>query len=90
LTVERGENGSMPTASRKKAGPVKRRDRIVATPGICGGQPRIAGTRIPVAVLLRCRALGYSDERVLEGYPTLKKADLTAAWKYAQAVNGRS
>lgn len=80
----------MPTASRKKVAPAKHSARIVATPGVCGGQPRIAGTRIPVAVLLRCRALGYSDERVLEGYPSLKKADLAAAWKYARAMNGRS
>ena len=57
--------------------------RIVSTAGICGGSPRIAGTRIPVAVLLRCRALGFTEARILEGYPALSKADLTAAWAFA-------
>ena len=56
--------------------------RIVSTAGICGGSPRIAGTRIPVAVLLRCRALGFTER----GYwraTRLSKADLTAAWAFA-------
>jgi uncharacterized protein (DUF433 family) len=63
---------------------VDRSARIIATAGVCGGQPRIAGTRIPISVLLRCRALGYSDARVLEGYPSLTKKDLAAAWTYVE------
>jgi uncharacterized protein (DUF433 family) len=60
-----------------------RRRRIVTTASVCGGRPRVAGTRIPVEVLLRCRDIGFSDERILEGYPALSRADLAAVWAYA-------
>ena len=64
--------------------------RIVSTAGVCGGNPRIAGTRIPVATLLRCRALGFSEDRILESYPALSKTDLAAAWAFADNGNQRS
>ena len=64
--------------------------RIVSTAGICGGHPRVAGTRIPVAVLLRCRALGFSNARILESYPALSHADLAAAWAFADNAKKRS
>jgi uncharacterized protein (DUF433 family) len=58
--------------------------RIVSSPEICGGHARVAGTRIPIAVLVRCRALGMSDERILQGYPSLTAEDLAAVWQYAE------
>jgi uncharacterized protein (DUF433 family) len=57
--------------------------RIVKTPGICGGDARIRGTRIGVWLLAGFRQLGMSDVNLLEAYPTLRPADLTAAWQYA-------
>jgi uncharacterized protein (DUF433 family) len=60
-----------------------RKRRIVTTGSVCGGRPRVAGTRIPVEVLLKCREIGFSDERILEGYPALSRADLAAVWAYA-------
>jgi uncharacterized protein (DUF433 family) len=80
----------MATAGRKSATRTARKIRIVTTQGICGGQPRIAGTRIPISVLIRCRALGFSDARVMEGYPALTKANLAAAWAYADKHGLRS
>jgi uncharacterized protein (DUF433 family) len=57
-------------------------ERIEKTPGICGGDARIAGTRIPVWLLVAYRHDGVTDERLLEFYPSLTLADLSAAWWY--------
>jgi uncharacterized protein (DUF433 family) len=59
-------------------------DRIVVTPGVCGGRPRISGTRVPVDVLLNYRSLGLNDSQILEGYPAVTAEDLAAAWAYAE------
>jgi uncharacterized protein (DUF433 family) len=58
-------------------------DRIVKTPGVCGGDARVKGTRISVWGLEEWRRLGWSDARILDAYPQLKPEDLTAAWAYA-------
>ncbi len=70
-------------SGRKLAKPKPRAERIIATPGVCAGQWRIAGTRIPVSTLVRMRSLGATNEQLLEDYPSLKLADLVAAWKFA-------
>jgi len=57
---------------------------IEKTPGVCGGDARIAGTRIPVWVLVNARRLGYSETDLLESYPTLAAVDLGNAWAYAE------
>jgi uncharacterized protein (DUF433 family) len=58
---------------------------IVETPGICGGSPRIYGTRIPVWGLERARRKGWSDFDLLENYPTINQADLEMAWAFVAA-----
>lgn len=55
---------------------------IEKTPGVCGGEARIARTRIPVWLLVRQRQLGISEEEILLGYPTLREEDLANAWNY--------
>jgi uncharacterized protein (DUF433 family) len=55
---------------------------IEKTPGVCGGEARIARTRIPVWLLVRQRQLGISEAAILDGYPTLGAADLNNAWNY--------
>ena len=55
---------------------------IESTPGICGGEPRIVRTRIPVWVLVQYRKLGASDADLLQSYPTLRAEDLANAWAY--------
>jgi uncharacterized protein (DUF433 family) len=55
---------------------------IEATPGVCGGDPRIARTRIPVWTLERYRRLGLREAQILEAYPGLRAADLVNAWAY--------
>ncbi len=43
---------------------------IESTPGVCGGEPCIIRTRIPVWVLERARQLGSSEAELLRAYPT--------------------
>ncbi|MGK7900523.1 MAG: DUF433 domain-containing protein [Hormoscilla sp.] len=58
---------------------------ISKTPGVCGGDACITGTRIPVWVLVNARNLGISESQLLYDYPTLSATDLTNAWVYAEA-----
>jgi len=58
---------------------------IEKTPGICGGDARVANTRIPVWVLVQARNLGNSEADLLQKYPTLRASDLANAWDYAIA-----
>lgn len=57
---------------------------IDTDPAVCGGEPRIVRTRIPVWILEQARRLGISEAKVLECYPTLKAADLANAWAYVR------
>ena len=58
---------------------------IEATPGVCGGEPRIVRTRIPVWALEQARRLGASEADLLRAYPTLRAEDLMRAWAYVRA-----
>jgi uncharacterized protein (DUF433 family) len=64
------------------------RDLGDAFPGIdsmsdvCGGEPCIARTRVPVWVLVQARHLGTSEAELLRCYPTLRAEDLANAWAY--------
>jgi uncharacterized protein (DUF433 family) len=60
-------------------------ERIEINPRVCGGQPVITGTRIPVEVILGQLAEGESWESLLKGYPELTRADIQAALHYARA-----
>ena len=58
-------------------------ERISVDPEIMMGKPCVKGTRIPVYVLLQKMAAGEIEAKLLEAYPQLSKADLTAVWEYA-------
>ena len=51
---------------------------------VCGGDPCIARTRIPVWLLERYRRLGVNERDLLDGYPSLRAEDLANAWAYAR------
>ena len=55
---------------------------IEKTPGVCGGDARVGGTRISVWLLVAYRRAGMTDHQLLEAYPTLTLASLSAAWWY--------
>jgi uncharacterized protein (DUF433 family) len=58
---------------------------IESTPGVCGGEPCIVRTRIPVWVLVQAKRLGTSEAELLRSYPVLRAEDLANAWAYARA-----
>ena len=58
---------------------------IESTPGVCGGEPCIVRTRIPVWVLVQARRRGTSEADLLRSYPMLRAEDLVQAWAYALA-----
>lgn len=55
---------------------------IETNPNVCGGEPCIVRTRIPVWVLIQAKALGTSEADLLSCYPTLRAEDLSNAWAY--------
>jgi uncharacterized protein (DUF433 family) len=59
-------------------------DRIEINPGVCNGKPVIKGTRIPISVILDQIAEGESWERILAGFPELKREDIQAALHYVR------
>lgn len=58
---------------------------IESSPDVCGGEPRIVRTRIPVWVLEQARRLGTSESELLRIYPALRADDLTNAWAYVRS-----
>jgi uncharacterized protein (DUF433 family) len=59
-------------------------DRIEIDPRVCNGRPVVKGTRIPISVILEQIAEGDSWEKILSGYPELKREDLQAVLFYAR------
>jgi uncharacterized protein (DUF433 family) len=57
--------------------------RIISDPNICGGEPCIKGTRIPVHVILSHLATGEDYEIILKHFPRLTKEDILACLEYA-------
>ena len=58
---------------------------IESRPEVCGGEPCVVRTRIPVWLLVQARRLGSSEADLLRAYPTLRAEDLANAWAYARA-----
>ena len=58
---------------------------IESNPGICGGEPCIVRTRIPVWILEQARRLGTSEADLLRAYPTLRAEDLANVWAYVRS-----
>lgn len=58
---------------------------IESIPGVCGGEPCIVRTRVPVWVLEQARRLGTSEAELLRCYPTLRAEDLANAWAYVRS-----
>jgi len=59
---------------------------IEANPKILLGKPVIKGTRIPVELILRKLAEGYTLEELKEAYPGIKNEALKSIFLYASEV----
>lgn len=55
---------------------------VDSRPDVCGGEPCIVRTRIPVWVLVQARRLGVTEADLLRAYPTLRAEDLANTWAY--------
>jgi uncharacterized protein (DUF433 family) len=55
---------------------------IESRPGVCGGEPCVVRTCIPVWVLVLARQRGVSEADILTSYPTPNAEDLAEAWAY--------
>jgi uncharacterized protein (DUF433 family) len=58
---------------------------VESTPGVCGGEPCIVRTRVPVWALDQARRLGVSEKDLLRSYPALRAEDLANAWAYVRS-----
>ena len=57
-------------------------DRIVSDPNVCGGDPIVKGTRVPVYVVLDHLAAGDDYDTVLTNFPRLTRDDILACLQY--------
>ena len=62
---------------------LKMNERITSDPAVCGGEPVVRGTRIPVHVVLSHLAAGESEASLLENFPRLTHEDVLACLDYA-------
>jgi uncharacterized protein (DUF433 family) len=62
---------------------MKTMDRISVDPGLMLGQPVVAGTRLPVYVIVQAIAAGDGSEEILEAFPFLTTEDIEAALNFA-------
>ena len=59
---------------------------ISADPAVMHGQAVIAGTRVPVSVVLDCLAAGMTSEQISAEYPTVTAVGVRAAAAYGAAL----
>lgn len=57
--------------------------KISVDPNVCGGEPCVKGTRVPVHVVLSHLAAGDSAEVILRNFPGLSPGDIRACLEYA-------
>jgi len=62
------------------------RRRVLVDPEIHHGEPCIAGTRIPVRMIVGSLADGMTAEEIVAEYPQLHLEDVLAALAYAAEV----
>jgi uncharacterized protein (DUF433 family) len=61
-------------------------DLIKSDPNILMGKPVIAGTRIPVELILEKLAAGETVEQIIQAHPRLTKDAIRAALAFAAAA----
>ncbi len=60
-------------------------DFIVRDAGVCGGDPVIRGTRVPLRTVLSSLAEGDAIEDILKDFPTLSEQAVRAVIAFAAA-----
>jgi uncharacterized protein (DUF433 family) len=62
------------------------RDQINSDPDMLGGKPVVRGTRLAVDFILGLLADGWTEQEVLDNYPTLTPEGLRGVFAYAAEV----
>ncbi|NCP16101.1 DUF433 domain-containing protein [bacterium] len=57
--------------------------RITINPKVMVGKPVIAGSRIPVELIVKMLSQGVLEQEILDEYPKLQLEDIRAALAYA-------
>ena len=58
-------------------------NQITSNAKICGGEPCIKGTRIPVHIILSHLAAGEDYKTILKNFPKLSQKDILTCLEYA-------
>ena len=59
------------------------RQYIHSDPDILLGKPVVKGTRLAVEFILRLYAAGWTEQQILENYPTLSPESIRAVFAFA-------
>jgi len=59
-------------------------DYIISNDKILLGKPTIKGTRISVEHIISLKVNGWTEQQILENYPTLTSESLNAVFGYVQ------
>lgn len=63
------------------------RERIELKPGVMLGKPVVKGTRITVELLLDRLSDGWSENDLLESFPSLSREDIRAAYAFGSEAS---
>ena|SRR5438067_5214854 len=69
--------------------PRKKHPSISETPGVVGGYPVVAGTRIPVRMIVAMSRDGYDLDYIVAMYPQLSPEQVRAALAYYETHPAR-
>lgn len=58
-------------------------DYVESNPEVLVGKPVIKGTRLSIEFIMERLANGWTEEEILENYPTLDKNSMQAVYSYA-------
>lgn len=58
---------------------------ISRDPAVCGGEPVLKGTRVPLRTVLASLADGDTVEQIVKSFPTLSEEDVRAVIAFAAA-----
>lgn len=56
---------------------------ITRDPEVCGGEPMVRGTRVPLRTILASLAEGATTDEILSDFPTLTKEQVRAVIAFA-------
>ncbi len=63
---------------------------VEINPSVCSGQPVLAGTRIPVTIILDRLEAGNTIAEILKNYPELQADQITGAIRFCRNLVGQT